>query len=563
MTNKQIAKYLQQAADLIELTNGNAFRARAFANASRTLQRLPEQVEELLAQDQLGSIQGIGSGLAKDIRTILETGTLPLIEELQHALPAGLTTLLDIKGIGVKKVRQLWQTRNITTLEALEQAARTNALVNLEGFGAKTQTAILEGIAKLQVYQKQRRYAHAFTLAEPLLKTLQGLSTVHSASWSGEMRRKMPTVSEVALLVAVADAEAFRAEWLTLTEPPAVLEFSPEGATTTLPDGFPVRIRLASPETFGTTLWANTGPEAFCAWFSETFGTPADFADETALFSSVNLPELAPELRDDAHFYTKAQQHSLPVLIEDRDLKGTLHNHSTWSDGAHRLADMAERAREMGLFYYGSCDHSRSLTVANGLSIERLAEQKREIEALNAQYAAQNRPFRIFFGIESDILKDGSLDYPDDVLADFDLVVASIHNGFNMTEDVATERLIRAIEHPATTILGHPTGRLLLARDGYPINHERVIAACATHHVAIELNANPYRLDLDWTWIRCAIEQGVKIAINPDAHSMDGLAHTHWGVEVARKAGLTARQCLNTMPLDVFADWLRTRKQGR
>ena len=265
-------------------------------------------------------------------------------------------------------------------------------------------------------------------------------------------------------------------------------------------------------------------------------------------------------MREDDGELDAAADDTLPQLITVGDLRGTLHNHSTYSDGAHTLRQMAEAARAMGLEYFGVCDHSRSLQIANGLSIERLREQAEEVRALNAAFAADGGPpFRIFHGSECDILRDGSLDYPDDVLAELDFVVASIHSHFNMTEDEATERLIRAAEHPHVAILGHLTGRLLLSREGYPVDHSRVIAACAAHGVAIEVNANPYRLDIDWRYVREATAQGVPIAINPDAHAIDGLEDVQWGVAVARKGWLTPAQCLNAKSADDFAAWLSAR----
>lgn len=557
MTNKHLAKYLQKTADLIELTGGNPFRAKAFANGARILQRLPEQAAELLQQGTLGTVQGIGKGLVEDIRTLIETGVLKVQEELVASLPPGLPDVLQIKGLGVKKVRTLWQSLQITSLEALETAARSNALKNLEGFGAKTQASILEQIALIKQYQTQRRYETAWRMAEPVLKALESLPEVQRLSLCGEMRLKMPVVSQITLMLATETPDLVLAV-LAKHATPEVGEAFFQGR---FADGFPFIVYRSGLASFGTNLWWQTGPEAHTTSFVARYAAPRETSDEAAIYAAAGLAFVEPELRVDGRELDEAAHDTLPNLITQKDLRGTLHNHSTWSDGAHALVDMAEEAYRLGYEYYGACDHSRSLVIANGMSIEKVMAQQAEIQQLNAFYAATERKFRIFSGVESDILADGALDYPDEVLASFDLVVASIHTGFNMTAEAATNRLIKAIEHPATTILGHPTARLLLVREGYPIEHERVIEACAQNQVALELNANPYRLDVDWTWIRYATARGVLISINPDAHSKADLQNDRWGIEVARKGGLTAAQCLNAMPLDVFATWLAARKR--
>jgi DNA polymerase (family 10) len=319
-------------------------------------------------------------------------------------------------------------------------------------------------------------------------------------------------------------------------------------------------ISTTAPETFGSALFELTGSERFLAEWRARYGEAAAADSEARIFADSGLPEIPPELREDEAAIDLAENELLPVLIEEADLKGTLHNHSTYSDGAHTLDEMVMAARAMGLSYFGICDHSQSLKIANGLTVDDVRRQQEEIRALNERLQSADPPFRIFSGTESDILADGSLDYPDDVLASFDFVVASVHVGFNMTESQATERVVRAVENPHTRILGHPTGRLLLRREGYPLDHEAVLDACARNRVAVELNANPYRLDLDWRRIRMATEKGVLISINPDAHAIDQLAYTKWGIAVARKGGLTIESCLNAMSLEDFAAWISSRR---
>lgn len=563
MTNKAIARLLHETALLIELTGGNPFRAKAFTNAARTLERLGVSVVDRLHGGTLTDIPGIGEGLEAQIRELVERGSFGLRDDLLNAIPPGLLEVLRVKGLGAKKVRMLWQDLGVTTLEDLEMAAHLGRVAALEGFGTKTQTTILENIRLLRVYSARRRYAEAFLQAEPVLQALR--RCVPRAELAGEVRRALPTVGEVTLVAAGADLAAVQqalAPWQTPEAPTAHGDAWHVGGM--LPDGFAFTTLLVPADAYGTALWRATGPADHVTAFEARYGPVPDLADEAEVYARAGLPLIPPELRDTPEVLEMAATGTLPSLITVADLRGTLHNHTTYSDGAHTLTQMAEAARAMGLAYYGTGDHSRSLGVANGMPIPRVYEQQAEIRQLNERFAHDGGPaFHLFSGTESDILTDGSLDYPDEVLATFDYVVASVHQGFNMTEAEATARVLRAIENPYTTILGHPTGRLLLAREGYPLDHAAVIAACARHGVAIEVNANPYRLDLDWTWIREATRQGVMIALNPDAHATDQLAYVRWGVAVARKGGLTADQCLNALPQEALADWFRRRSARR
>ena len=561
MTNKEIARYLKQTADLIEVTGGNSFRSRAFYNASRIIDRQEEPVLQLVARNELTSVPGIGKGLAQDVAQLLSEGTFSLREQLLNTIPPGLLDVLRVKGLGPKKVRFLWQTLNITTLEALETAAKTDQLSALKGFGAKTQANILENVSLLKQYQKQRRYATAYLATEPFLNDLREVELVFQAELTGSLRRQLETVGDIGVLVATENPQGITT---VIQEYFEAFDVSIQDEGLVVPNSLAeldVTISFTRPSEFGTALWYATGPEAHCEAFTNQFGTPAASDSEHDVYKNASLPFIPPALRDDPKILDRASKGPLPKLITVPDLKGSLHNHSTYSDGVHTLKQMAERARAMGLSYFGICDHSRSLAIAHGLSIDAVRDQQVEIAELNQEFATQGEPsFRILSGIESDILVDGSLDYPEEILASFDFIVASIHSKFNMSIDEATDRLVRAIENPYTTILGHPTGRLLLARKGYPVDHDRIIGACAQHSVAIELNANPYRLDLDWRWIQKAIEKGVLISINPDAHSMEGLDDVRWGVCAAQKGGLTALHCLNAKTLPEILDWLAHRK---
>jgi len=355
--------------------------------------------------------------------------------------------------------------------------------------------------------------------------------------------------------VGTTDPEAVQ-EWLR-----SHLDEAASGGDSTvtgrLQDGIPLRVHTTSPDRFGTAWWRTTGTIDHCSAVEDLHGPPAEVADEESLYEAAGLLYVDPALRENRGEVEAAADGGLPSLLTVDDLEGCLHNHSTYSDGAHSLSEMAEATRAHGFSYFGICDHSQSLRIADGLSPEEVREQRAEVERLNQAFADdEDGSFRVFHGIESDIRKDGSLDYETDVLAEFDFVVASVHTGFSMTEAEATDRLIRATQNPYTRILGHPTGRLLLRREGYPINHERVIEACAEHGVALELNANPYRLDLDWRWVHRATEQGVLISINPDAHATREIDYVRWGVAVGRKGWLTREQCLNAKSLDAFTAWL-------
>lgn len=554
MTNKKIARLLRETADLIKLAGGNQYRARAFANASRQIDRLETPVTQHAQEDTLTSIPGVGQGMADEIRELLEQGALAARRELLNELPPELPDLLQVQGLGPKKARRLWLEASITSLDQLEQQAKSGALTRLKGFGQKTQQNVLENVRRLKRYKKRRRYAEAISQVEPLLTALRAEEAITRAELAGALRRKLETVERAQLIVTAEEAKpvhnALRGVLNEDAPRPDGDDLVFEG---TLPDGLPLEARLVPESRFGTTWWLLTGSEAHCRAFREQYGEPEAHADEADVYAEADLPCIEPELREGRGELEAAAADRLPALITEENLRGTLHNHSTYSDGANTLHEMAEAAREMGLSYFGICDHSRSLSIANGLSIERVREQQEEIRRLNESYGSD---FRIFSGIECDILDDGSLDYPDEVLATFDFVVASVHTGFNMTEEEATERVRRAIANPYTTILGHATGRLLLKRKGYSLNAKRVITACAEHDVAIELNANPYRLDMDWRHLRNATDQGVLVSINPDAHSIQELHHVRWGIAVARKGWLTPDQCLNAKSLDAFAEWL-------
>lgn len=561
MTNKAIARQLQLAADLLELTGGNPFRARAYAAGARAVERLEEPAAERARAGTLTDVPGIGKTLSAEIQSLVETGRLEFADRLIAGLPPGLPEVLRVKGLGVKKVRQVWQELGVASLDDLEAAALSGALAGLPGFGEKTAENVLASIEQLKRYRGKRRYADAAREIEAVLDRLRRQPGVVRAEAAGAYRRQLEVVDRVVLVVD-GEAEAVRAALETEEVQPS--EAPAEGAffSGRMPlSGLPVTVFRPAPESFGRALWAATGSDAHVAAFVDRYGMPGEAAEEGVVFSAAGLAFISPALREGDGEIEAAAEGRLPRLVTVADLRGSLHNHSTWSDGAHSVREMAEAARARGLEYFGLCDHSRSLQVANGLSVERLLAQIAEVRALNAEYAAGGVPFRVFAGTECDVLADGQMDFPDEVLARLDLVVASVHTRFDMTEAEATARVVRAVENPYVDILGHPTARLLLRREGYPLDHRAVLDACAATGTAVELNANPWRLDVDWRWLRYAAERGVLVSINPDAHHADELDNVAWGVRVAQKGWLTPEGTLNALPADALAGWLAARRR--
>ena len=551
MTNKAVARQLALTADLIELTGGNPFRARAYASGARTVERLEAPVATLAASGELSGVKGIGKGLVADIEELLASGTLASTDALLQSLPPGLPEVMRVKGLGVKKVRTLWQDAGVTSLDQLEGAAVSGRLAELPGFGAKTVQNLLDAIEHLKAY---RGKAHLRDAVGPALAVRQRLRAAGlRADLAGAVRRQCNVVDALDLLAVGTPAQIAEALGGGRAEADRV-----EGA---IPLGLPLTVFAATAQTYGRVLWERTGPREHVDAFTEAHGAPTDVAEEQEVYTAAGLHPIPAPLRDDPHWLTVARE-PLPTLVRTGDLRGTIHNHTTASDGAHTLREMCDAARERGLTYFGVCDHSRSLQIAHGLSLDEMEEQIARVDALNAAYADEGVDFRVFAGSEVDILSDGAMDYPDDLLARLDLVVASVHTGFSMTEDEATARVVAAVSNPYVDVLGHPTGRLLLRREGYPLDHEAVLDACAEHGVAVELNAHPFRLDLDWRFVRAATERGVPVSINPDAHATDGLDDTRWGVASAQKGGLTAADSLTSKSADDLGAWLTARRPG-
>ncbi len=573
MTNSEIVDLLELTGRLMELHDRDAFKTRTFQTAAFNLDKSTADLPNLPVEE-LVKLQGVGKSIAQKIREIAETGRLSDLDELLAQTPEGVLDMFRIKGLGVKKVRTLWQELGITNLRDLQLAGENGQIAKIKGFGASTQEKILSALEFLQEQQGKVRMDKAAMIANLLYDEL----TTHfeRVEISGQVRRKAQEVDAVQLLVQTNDPVS---AMLTLQKRPNLTQHEAESSPFAWRGklaGFDVEVEVLfyPADQINRQLFIQTATDAHLKQ-AGTGGVPllqvayssalaeivesADVADvEAAIYGRAGLPYIVPEMREDDFAFRWASRHQNEELVTWDDLRGTLHNHSTWSDGKQTVADMAKYCRELGLTYFGIADHSKTASYAGGLDAERVRQQQLEIDALNNGFGAD---FRIFKGIESDILSDGSLDYDNETLATFDYVVASVHQTLTMSLEKATTRLLRAIENQYTTILGHPTGRLLLAREGYPIDHRAIIDACAEHNVIIEINASPYRLDIDWHWIEYAMQQGVMLSINPDAHDLVGLLDMHYGVAIGRKGGLTKAMTFNALTLDEMTIYLQQRRE--
>ncbi|MEZ0539614.1 helix-hairpin-helix domain-containing protein [Fibrella arboris] len=562
MTNADIIDSLELTARLMELHNGDPFRTRAFSGAAFSLEKVTEDLTEQSVADLI-KLPGIGKTVATKIREFVDTGHLTELDELLAQTPPGVLDMFRIKGLGVKKVKTLWHELGIETLRDLRQASETGRVAAIKGFGEKIQQNILDNLDFLESQSGKVRMDKADRLAVQLRDELAALGRVEV---SGQVRRRSIEVDSVELLVESADPLAVQtylnAQPGLTQDVPASSPFNWRGRA----EGTDVQVTVITypADQFDQQLFIRSATEKHLAETGPTGKTLLQSAmsasagsTEETIYAQAGLPYVVAEMRENDQAFAWSQRHSPDELITWEDLRGTLHNHSTWSDGKHTLRQMADYARDLGLQYFGIADHSQTASYAGGLTPERVAQQQREIDAINAEYTAAGTDFRILKGIESDILGDGSLDYTDEVLASFDYVVASVHQTLNMTKEKATARLLRAIDNPYTSILGHPTGRLLLAREGYPLDFKTIIDACAANRVVIEINASPYRLDIDWRWIDYAMSRNVMLSINPDAHEMRGLLDMHYGIYAARKGGLTRSMTFNSLPVEAVINYLK------
>ncbi len=552
MENAAIADNFDLLAKLMDIHGENSFKARTYGAAAFNIEKLPMSLKNT-AREELSGIRGIGDSVAQKVIEMLDTGQLEILNEYLRNTPAGVIEMLQIKGIGPKKINTIWKEMGIESIGELQYACHENRLTRYKGFGEKTQQNVL---ASIQFYlQNQGHFLYAqleaiFPQVDGYLKKLFGADKV---AVTGDYRRQALTIEELAFVVA-APVEVIKPAFQT-AHPPELLEENTESLLYQLSNGLKLRLHLTD-SSLATTLFQTTGSPAFLEAFHQAYPElkiPAtkDAADDI-YFTEAGIAAIPPSLRETANIIALAQNNTLPHLIQPEDIRGIIHSHSTWSDGSNTLEEMANACIEQGFEYLVISDHSQTAAYANGLKEDRIRAQHQEIETLNKKPGA----FKIFKSIESDILNDGSLDYPEEVLKTFDLVIASVHSNLQMTEEKAMGRLIRAIENPYTRILGHMTGRLLLSRNGYPVNHEKIIDACLANKVVIEINAHPRRLDMDWRWIQKAMDKGVLLSINPDAHFIEGYKDVKYGVLAAQKGGLIRERNLSSFGLKEFEEWL-------
>ena len=567
---EDLVRLLKDSAVLMELNGENAFKARAYANAARAVDRSdfdPAAGDEAA----IDTIPGVGKGIAESIREFMRSGTIAAHDELRQSVPAGLFEMTQLKGVGPKKILAIHEALGIDTIGELEYACRENRLVDLKGFGEKTQSKILESIEQWNLRKDNFHLGRAVENAEEILAALRALDDVQRAELSGELRLVDETISAIDILVVGATPQEMEQGLTGLLDG---IKHVDDGILGRGHSGLPVNIQCVPA---GLFVWQRHQDSAAPA-YAERFAAIAaeqglevgdeglkhhgrDFnpADDDELYAALGLRTVPAELRDETDNLNNNDNIDFAARVDDTAMHGTLHIHSTWSDGRDSLPDMALAAKELGSSYICFCDHSRSAFYANGLDAARLKQQHAEIDDFNSR----GHGIAVLKGIESDILPDGSLDYPDEVLASFDMIVASVHSVFNMARDAMTARLLRAVENPFTTILGHPTGRLLLARKAYDFDMNAVLERAAECGTVIEINANPHRLDLSWRNVRRARDMGIKFAVNPDAHCREDLRYVRYGLMIARKGGLGPDDIINTMNETQFRDFLAQQKARR
>lgn len=547
MDNYDISDSLSLYAKLAELHEENPFRVKAFANAAFNIKKIKEPLDSM-SESQLATIPGVGKSVIGTLQRILSSNKFPELEEILSKTPSGVIDMLRIKGLGPKKVQVIWRSMGIESVEDLFDACRENRLVELPGFGLKTQSEVMKAIEFSWGNKGKYHYARVVESAHLILETLRKSLPQERHEFTGPFRRCLEIIEWVEILTT---AKSYQIEELM-----GALVLEPKDDVYIDKQGYPFVFYFTEEDEFEKVWFETTASPEHLDEIQYDDSFQANSEEE--IYENYGLPWIEPELREDANQLERVRDGRISELISFDRLRGSLHNHSTWSDGLQSLEEMALYCKQLGYEYLGICDHSKSAGYANGLSVERVLAQHAEIDTLNKKL----HPFKIIKGIESDILSNGDLDYDHDILSQFELVVASVHSNLKMTEEVATHRLLKAIENPYTHILGHPTGRLLLVREGYPINHKFIIDACAANGVAIELNANPYRLDLDWRWIGYAMDKNVKISINPDAHEKHAYHDMFFGTLAARKGGLPPHMTLNAMGLDELQTWLALKRSA-
>lgn len=579
MTRENLADVLDQIALLLELKSENPFKIRAYRQGAETVRNFDGEIVALAEKNQLDGIKGIGDALRDKLHELASTGRLEFHENLRAEFPAGLFELFNLQGLGPKKVKTLHDTLGISSVADLKAACDEGKVASLPGFGAKTQTKILESIVLHQSFADTFLLGSMSQLVNEILETLRLHPEISRVAVAGSFRRAKETVHDLDFLVSTKESKLVCEDFTTLPQVASIIACGETKASVILKSGIQCDLRAVSNSEFAFALQYFTGSKehnvalrslalkqglslneyGFTPTENSKSPTPSGIHEERDIYHALGLDFIEPELRENRGELEAAADHSLPRLVELSQLRGTFHNHTTASDGIHSLEEMADEAMDLGLQYLGIADHSKSSFIANGLDEERLYQQLEKIQTLNAGFSH----FRLFAGSEVDILKDGSLDFEDALLERLDYCVASIHNIFNLPEEEMTCRLCRAMENPHVTMLGHLSGRLLLKRDGYAVNHSMIIDCAAETRTIIELNCNPRRLDMDWRWWKRARDKGVLCSINPDAHSTAGLHHLGLGIRLARKGWLSAKDVFNTRTTADIATFLAMPKAKR
>jgi DNA polymerase (family 10) len=551
MDNYAIADQLSLLSKLMDIHGENAFKAKSYSSAAFALEKLPEEMASM-PKEKIPYIRGIGESVSKKIIEILDTGSMQQLQDLIKATPTGVLDMMQIKGLGPKKIHSLWKEMGIDSIAELLKACEENRVSAQKGFGEKTQQKIMESIAFQQANKGKYLYASVEPFAEAFTEKLQLEFPSHRFELTGDFRRQMEVIET---LDWVTTASSDELKTFLLNED-AQLVTDRDGMLIILAEQtLLLRFYTTAQEAFGTKLFETSSSDTFLQAWRSTYAELVPVENETQLFEQAGIAFIPSFLRESANAILTTPKE----LVQISDIKGLIHSHSTWSDGAYTIEDMANELMAKGFEYLVISDHSKAAFYANGLSEQRIKEQHAYIDQLNQKLA----PFRIFKSIECDILGNGALDYDHATLASFDLVITSIHSNLDMPEEKAMMRLMGAIQNPHTTILGHMTGRLLLRRKGYPVDHKSIIDACAANHVCIEINAHPSRLDMDWRWVEYALEKGVMLSINPDAHSLEEFRNIKYGVLVGQKGGLTPKHNLSSFSLQEFEHYLADVKRRK
>ena len=578
ISRETIAQTLENIALLLELKGENPFKIRAYRTGAEIVTTFAGDFVQKARDNDLGDTKGIGKALAEKLHELATTGELEYYEKLRGEFPGTIFELFDIPGLGPKKIKALYDRLDITSISGLEQACQSGEVTELPGFGAKSCRKILDAIAFRREHANKFRLGDIAANAEEILLALKNQPETMEASIAGSYRRGKEILHDLDFLVSTEKPESIMSFFVGMPEVSTVSLHGPTKSTVILDSGLQCDLRAVSAEQYPFALNYFTGSrehnismrsralklgytlnEYRLAAIEGKKQQPLPdraITTEEDLYAALSLDFIPPPLRENTGEIEAAEKGELPKLVSIEELQGTFHNHTTASDGKSSLQEMAAAAMDMGLKYLGISDHSQSSFQANGLDAERLLAQGGEIRKLNEKFAGK---FRLFAGVECDILKDGSLDYPDDILSQLDYVVASVHNAFTLPEDEMTARIIRAVENPHVTMIGHLTGRLLLTRKPYAVDVARIIDACAGNHTAIEINANPKRLDMDWRWWKHARDKGVKCSINPDAHHTSQLHYLNFGVNVARKGWLRTTDIINCLPLEEVTKFLNVK----